>query len=194
MDLSNARIAIVGLGYVGLPLAVEFGKQRPVLGFDINTDRIAELKAGRDSTLEVEPEQLRKAGQLVFSSNAADLRACQVFIVTVPTPVDKANRPDLTPLVKASQSVGAALKPGDVVIYESTVYPGATEEICVPELEKSSGLWFSTSNSGFQGCMPKTSPSRPVNLCVHRPIWMRHEPRLHAGHQRALRAHAHGTC
>jgi UDP-N-acetyl-D-galactosamine dehydrogenase len=144
MDLSKARIAVVGLGYVGLPLAVEFGKQRPVLGFDINTDRIAELKAGRDSTLEVEPEQLGSAGQLVFSSQAADLRTCQVFIVTVPTPVDQANRPDLTPLVKASQTVGAALKPGDVVIYESTVYPGATEEICVPELEKTSGLRFNT--------------------------------------------------
>lgn len=142
MDLSKARIAIVGLGYVGLPLAVEFGKHRPVLGFDINTARIAELQAGRDSTLEVEPAQLAEATQLTFSSDADDLRACQVFIVTVPTPVDQANRPDLTPLVRASETVGRALKRGDVVIYESTVYPGATEEICVPVLEKNSGLQF----------------------------------------------------
>lgn len=142
MDLSNARIAIVGLGYVGLPLAVEFGKQRPVLGFDINTARIAELQAGRDGTLEVEPAQLAEASQLAFSSDANDLRVCQVFIVTVPTPVDRANRPDLTPLLRASETVGSALKRGDVVIYESTVYPGATEEICVPVLEKHSGLQF----------------------------------------------------
>lgn len=142
MNLSNAHIAIIGLGYVGLPLAVEFGKHRPVLGFDINAARIAELQAGRDSTLEVEPPDLAAARQLQFSSNAADLRACQVFIVTVPTPVDQANRPDLTPLVKASETVGKALKAGDVVIYESTVYPGATEEVCVPVLEKHSGLTF----------------------------------------------------
>jgi len=142
MNLSNAHIAIIGLGYVGLPLAVEFGKQRPVLGFDIHQARIAELQAGRDSTLEVEPPDLAAASQLQFSSNAADLRACQVFIVTVPTPVDQANRPDLTPLVKASETVGKALKAGDVVIYESTVYPGATEEVCVPVLEKHSGLTF----------------------------------------------------
>jgi UDP-N-acetyl-D-galactosamine dehydrogenase len=142
MNLSNAHIAIIGLGYVGLPLAVEFGKQRPVLGFDIHQARIAELQAGRDSTLEVEPPDLAAARQLQFSSNAADLRACQVFIVTVPTPVDQANRPDLTPLVKASETVGKALKAGDVVIYESTVYPGATEEVCVPVLEKHSGLTF----------------------------------------------------
>ena len=142
MNLSNAQIAIVGLGYVGLPLAVEFGKHRPVLGFDINTARIAELQAGHDSTLEVEPPQLAEASQLQFSSHAADLNACQVFIVTVPTPVDQANRPDLTPLVKASETVGKALNVGDVVIYESTVYPGATEEVCVPVLEKASGLTF----------------------------------------------------
>ena len=142
MNMTEARIAIIGLGYVGLPLAVEFGKHRPVLGFDINTARIAELQAGHDSTLEVEPPQLAEASQLQFSSHAADLNACQVFIVTVPTPVDQANRPDLTPLIKASETVGKALKPGDVVIYESTVYPGATEEVCVPVLEKSSGLKF----------------------------------------------------
>ena len=110
MDLSSARIAIIGLGYVGLPLAVEFGKQRPVLGFDINAARIAELQAGRDSTLEVEPPQLAEACHLQFASDPAALKACQVFIVTVPTPVDQANRPDLTPLIKASETVGRALK------------------------------------------------------------------------------------
>lgn len=142
MNLSKARIAIIGLGYVGLPLAVEFGKQRSVLGFDINEGRIAELQSGKDSTLEVDAPDLAAASQLRFSSAAADLHACQVFIVTVPTPVDQANRPDLTPLIRASETVGRALKPGDVVIYESTVYPGATEEVCVPVLEKFSGLVF----------------------------------------------------
>lgn len=139
---SELKIAVIGLGYVGLPLAVEFGKTRPVLGFDINTSRIAELQAGRDSTLEVEPGELATAHLLQFSNDPAALKQCQVFIVTVPTPVDNANRPDLTPLIKASKTVGAALKPGDLVIYESTVYPGATEEVCVPELEKASGLKF----------------------------------------------------
>lgn len=144
MDLHSARIAIVGLGYVGLPLAVEFGKLRPVVGFDINNHRIAELQAGRDGTLEVEPEHLAAAKHLQFTSDPAALAGCQVFIVTVPTPVDQANRPDLTPLVKASETVGRALKRGDVVVYESTVYPGATEEVCVPVLEKASGLQFNT--------------------------------------------------
>ena len=142
MNLSTARLAVVGLGYVGLPLAVEFGKHRPVLGFDINPARVAELQGGHDHTLECSPEQLKAARHLHYSHQATDLKDCQVFIVTVPTPVDGANRPDLTPLVKASQTVGAALKPGDVVIYESTVYPGATEEVCVPELEAASGLKF----------------------------------------------------
>ena len=144
MNLSKARIAVIGLGYVGLPLAAEFGKHRPVLGFDVNNARIAELQAGRDSTLELDSQDLAAASQLRFSSNAADLQACQVFIVTVLTPVDQANRPDLTPLIKASESVGKALKTGDVVIYESTVYPGATEEVCVPVLRKHSGLRFNT--------------------------------------------------
>ena len=142
MNLLESPLAVVGLGYVGLPLAVEFGKQRPVLGFDINAARVAELQGGHDHTLECSPDQLRAASQLRFSHDPAALKACQVFIVTVPTPVDAANRPDLTPLIKASQTVGAALKPGDVVIYESTVYPGATEEVCVPELERASGLTF----------------------------------------------------
>jgi len=162
MNLTEARIAIVGLGYVGLPLAVEFGKHRPVLGFDINTARIAELQSGHDSTLEVEPPQLAEASQLQFSSHAADLNACQVFIVTVPTPVDQANRPDLTPLIKASETVGKALKVGDVVIYESTVYPGATEEVCVPVLEKTSGLKF--NQDFFCGYSPeRINPGDKVN-------------------------------
>ena len=142
MNLGNKQIAIIGLGYVGLPLAVEFGKQRPVLGFDINAARIAELQLGQDSTLEVSPESLKAARELHFSSNAEDLKRCEVFIVTVPTPVDRANRPDMTPLVKASETVGRAMPEGAVVIYESTVYPGATEEICVPVLEKFSGKKF----------------------------------------------------
>lgn len=142
MNLSNKRIAIIGLGYVGLPLAVEFGKQRPVLGFDLNAARIAELQSGQDSTLEVSPESLNAASELRFSSNAEDLKRCEIFIVTVPTPVDKANRPDMTPLVKASETVGRAMPRGAVVIYESTVYPGATEEVCVPVLEKFSGKKF----------------------------------------------------
>ena len=142
MNFSNATIAIIGLGYVGLPLAVEFGKHRPVLGFDINPARVTELQAGRDHTLECSLEQLQAARHLRYSHQPQDLKTCQVFIVTVPTPVDQANRPDLTPLIKASQTVGAVLKPGDVVIYESTVFPGATEEVCVPELERASGLRF----------------------------------------------------
>jgi UDP-N-acetyl-D-galactosamine dehydrogenase len=142
MNLNNATIAIIGLGYVGLPLAVEFGKKRPVLGFDINAARIQELQSGRDHTLECSPEELKSAAQLRYTHQAEDLRAAQVYIVTVPTPVDKANRPDMTPLVKASTTVGRVLKRGDVVIYESTVYPGATEEVCVPVLETESGLKF----------------------------------------------------
>ena len=162
MNLSNQQIALVGLGYVGLPLAVEFGKQRPVLGFDINAARIAELKAGQDSTLEVTPQELEEAAHLRFSRDPDDLKACQIFIVTVPTPVNKANRPDLTPLVKASETVGKALKQGDVVIYESTVYPGATEEVCVPVLEKFSGKKFNVDF--FCGYSPeRINPGDKVN-------------------------------
>jgi UDP-N-acetyl-D-glucosamine/UDP-N-acetyl-D-galactosamine dehydrogenase len=142
MNLQNKTIAIIGLGYVGLPLAVEFGKQRATLGFDINPTRIAELQSGQDHTLECSPEELQAAGHLRYSANAQDLQQAQVFIVTLPTPVDQANRPDMSPLVKASETVGKVLKAGDVVIYESTVYPGATEEVCVPVLEKFSGLTF----------------------------------------------------
>lgn len=135
-------IAIIGLGYVGLPLAVEFGKIRSVIGFDIDPERIAQLQRGHDRTLEVEADELRQAPQLRFTTDPADLRAATIYIVTVPTPIDVHKRPDLTPLLKASETVGKALKPGDIVVYESTVYPGATEEDCVPVLEKFSGLRF----------------------------------------------------
>ena len=144
MQLEDAKIAIIGLGYVGLPLAVEFGKQFETLGFDINTQRIAELQAGQDRTLETTAAELVQASRLRFSLDASDLAACNVYIVTVPTPVDHDKRPDFTPLIKASQTVGKVLQFGDVVIYESTVYPGATEEVCVPQLERTSGLLFNT--------------------------------------------------
>jgi UDP-N-acetyl-D-galactosamine dehydrogenase len=146
MDTKQQKIALIGLGYVGLPLAVEFGKVRSVLGFDINEARVAELCSGEDSTLEVTPEDLAVATQLEYSSDPRKLEECNVFIVTVPTPIDTANRPDLTPLVKASETVGKAMQRGAIVIYESTVYPGCTEEVCVPILENESGLKF---NEGF---------------------------------------------
>ncbi|PFG51171.1 UDP-N-acetyl-D-galactosamine dehydrogenase [Marinobacter sp. LV10R520-4] len=136
------KIAIIGLGYVGLPLAVAFGEKRQVVGFDINTKRIAELRNGKDFTCEVSPEEMAAAAQLSFSNSLDDISDCTIFIVTVPTPIDDFKTPDLTPLVKASESVGKVLKIGDIVIYESTVYPGATEEVCVPVLERVSGLKF----------------------------------------------------
>lgn len=142
MSLETSNVAVIGLGYVGLPLAVEFGKKRPVVGFDINTDRINALQAGHDATLEVSDEELSGACRLQFSSNLSDLQECNTFIVTVPTPIDHQKRPDLTPLIKASETIGKVLKRGDVVIYESTVYPGATEEDCIPVLESVSGLKF----------------------------------------------------
>lgn len=141
-DLSNARIGIVGLGYVGLPLAVEFGKRYPTLGFDINRARIAELRAGRDSSLEVEPEDLKDVAQLRYSEQAEDLAACNVFVVTVPTPINAHKEPDLSPLESASRTLGGVIRPGSVVIYESTVYPGATEEVCIPIIEQVSGLKY----------------------------------------------------
>jgi UDP-N-acetyl-D-galactosamine dehydrogenase len=140
--LDQVRIGIIGLGYVGLPLAVEFGKQFDTLGFDINRARVDGLRAGNDSTHEISSSELAASPLLQLSDDADSLRRCNVIIVTVPTPIDAAKRPDFSPLIKASQTIGAVLKRGDVVIYESTVYPGATEEICVPELEKSSGLRF----------------------------------------------------
>jgi UDP-N-acetyl-D-galactosamine dehydrogenase len=140
--MKNKKIAIIGLGYVGLPLAVEFGKKREVIGFDINKDRIVELKKSNDSTLEITQQEFKDSIHLSFTTNLNDLKNCNIFIVTVPTPIDKHKRPDLTALEKSSETVGAVLKKGDIVIYESTVYPGATEEVCVPILEKQSGLIF----------------------------------------------------
>ena len=137
----DRKIAVVGLGYVGLPVAVAFGKRHPVVGFDIKAARIAELREGRDSTEEVAPRDLAEA-EIRFTDRVEDLKACDFFIVAVPTPVDEGNKPDLSPLVGASRSVGRALKKGDIVVYESTVYPGATEEDCIPVLEKESGLKF----------------------------------------------------
>lgn len=142
MISEDTTIAIIGLGYVGLPLAVEFGKHRPTIGFDINTDRVAELQNGQDRTREVEPQELSEATQLEYTTDLEAIRAATVYIVTVPTPIDAHKRPDLTPLIKASETVGKVLKKGDLVIYESTVYPGATEEDCVPVLERVSGLTF----------------------------------------------------
>ncbi|GAA0777693.1 Vi polysaccharide biosynthesis UDP-N-acetylglucosamine C-6 dehydrogenase TviB [Castellaniella ginsengisoli] len=142
MNIQDVRLAVVGLGYVGLPLAVEFGKHRDVLGFDINTRRIEELRAGRDHTLEVDGPELAEAVHLRFSADPAELASANVFIVTVPTPIDEYKQPDLTPLERASETIGRVLKRGDIVIYESTVYPGATEEVCVPVLERISGLKF----------------------------------------------------
>jgi UDP-N-acetyl-D-galactosamine dehydrogenase len=142
LQIQDVKLAVVGLGYVGLPLAVEFGKKRSVLGFDINSNRVAELKQGKDHTLEVEPAELAQAEQLSFSDDPSQLAQANVFIVTVPTPIDEYKQPDLTPLVRASETIGKVLKRGDIVIYESTVYPGATEEVCVPVLERMSGLRF----------------------------------------------------
>jgi len=147
------KIAVIGLGYVGLPLAVAFGERRPVVGFDINHTRIDELNAGKDVTREVSADELAAASGLLFCTSADDLAQCQVFIVTVPTPIDEFKRPDLTPLIKASETVGKVLKPGDIVVYESTVYPGATEEVCVPVLERVSGLRF--NQDFFAGYSPE---------------------------------------
>jgi len=145
-DIKNLRIGIVGLGYVGLPLAVEFGKKYPTVGFDINADRVAELEGGEDSTLECSSEELAEAQHLSYTSSASDLADCNFYVVTVPTPIGDSNRPLLTPLRAASNTLGAVIKKGDIVVYESTVYPGATEEFCVPLLEENSGLKM---NVGF---------------------------------------------
>ena len=144
LDLKDSRIGIIGLGYVGLPLAVAFGRKFPTLGFDIDANRVAELKAGKDGTLEVSAADLAAVDQLTYSASADDLDGCNTFVVTVPTPIDRHKRPDLRPLESASRTVGEALGKGDVVIFESTVYPGATEEVCVPILERISGLRFNT--------------------------------------------------
>lgn len=162
LSIADLKIAVIGLGYVGLPLAVEFGKKVPVVGFDIYQKRIDELKSGEDHTLEVSPEELKLASQLSYSANLEDLKSCNFFIVTVPTPIDDVNRPDLTPLQKASETIGRVLKNGDIVVYESTVYPGATEEICIPVLEKVSGLRF--NEDFFAGYSPeRINPGDKVN-------------------------------
>jgi UDP-N-acetyl-D-galactosamine dehydrogenase len=158
----NPSIAIIGLGYVGFPLAVEFGKKYPTLGFDIDATRISELNRGYDRTQEVSDDQLKASSQLKFSSELTDLSACNTFIVTVPTPIDHFKKPDLGPLLKASEMIGSVLKKGDVVIYESTVYPGCTEEDCVPVLEKRSGLKF--NEDFFCGYSPeRINPGDKVN-------------------------------
>ncbi len=153
LSLNTIRLCVVGLGYVGLPLAVEFGKTRSVIGFDINQARINALSRGVDSTLELTPEELKQAKELSFTSDQAQLAQANVFIVTVPTPIDEYKQPDLSPLIKASQMLGPVLKHGDIVIYESTVYPGATEDICVPQLEATSGLVF--NQDFFVGYSPE---------------------------------------
>lgn len=153
LDLQNLRIAIIGLGYVGLPLAVEFGKHVAVVGFDIYQKRISELQQGQDHTLEVSADELQQAKHLHYSCDVSDLQDCNFFIVTVPTPIDQFKQPDLTPLIKASQTIGRALKKGDVVVYESTVFPGATEDVCVPILEQVSGLSF--NQDFFAGYSPE---------------------------------------
>jgi UDP-N-acetyl-D-galactosamine dehydrogenase len=153
MTSDMKTIAVIGLGYVGLPLSVEFGKSRSVIGFDINQGRIDALRAGRDTTQEVSADELTAADHLTFTTDPADLAAASIYIVTVPTPIDAHKRPDLTPLIKASETLGNVLKRGDIVIYESTVYPGATEEDCVPVLERVSGLTFNTDF--FAGYSPE---------------------------------------
>jgi UDP-N-acetyl-D-galactosamine dehydrogenase len=162
MNINEAKIAIIGLGYVGLPLAVEFGKSRQVIGFDINQKRIEELEKGHDATLEVSDKELATASGLKFSSSLNDLENCNTFIVTVPTPIDENNAPDLTPLRKSSAMLASVIKSGDVVIYESTVYPGATEEVCIPIIEKGSGLKFNVDF--FAGYSPeRINPGDKVN-------------------------------
>ena len=161
LDLDNVQIAIIGLGYVGLPLAVEFGKKFPTLGFDINQARVDELEGGTDSTLECSSEELASAQQLTFSTDISHLQTANCFIITVPTPVDNSNRPDLTPLIKASETVGKVISKGDVVIYESTVYPGATEEDCIPVVERVSGLKYLSSDSP----QPPT-PTPPASIAT----------------------------
>lgn len=152
-SVGNSKVAIIGLGYVGLPLAVEFGKKFDTIGFDINQLRINELRAGNDHTLEVASDELQQATRLSFTANLNDLRAANVYIVTVPTPIDQHRQPDLTPLIKASETLGKVIKAGDVVVYESTVYPGATEEDCIPVIERISGLVF--NRDFFAGYSPE---------------------------------------
>src|SRR3569623_2432171 len=152
-DINKTRIGVIGLGFVGLPLAVKVGKQLPVVGCDSNKARIAELNAGRDSSLEGEPHELKAATRLTMTTDMAALEDCNFYIVTVPTPIDRHRRPDLSPLLGASHTVGKTIKKGDVVVYESTVYPGCTEEDCVPIIERESGLKF--NQDFFVGYSPE---------------------------------------
>ena len=161
-EIENLKIAVIGLGYVGLPLAVEFGKHRPVIGFDINEKRVQELRGGLDITLEVSSDELKTANSLKFTTELDDIADYNFYIITVPTPIDDNNAPDLTPLESASTSVGKVIKKGDFVVYESTVYPGATEEVCIPIIEKVSGLVFNTDF--FVGYSPeRINPGDKVN-------------------------------
>jgi UDP-N-acetyl-D-galactosamine dehydrogenase len=153
IDLGKVHIGVLGLGYVGLPLAVEFGKQFPTIGLDINEARVEELKQGRDSSLEVDPIELKQVPHLTYTSNLDDLKSCNVFIITVPTPINEHKQPDLSPLIGASHALGKVLKPGNIAIFESTVYPGATEEVCVPIMEADSGLKF--NQDFFVGYSPE---------------------------------------
>ena len=162
MQIENLKIAIIGLGYVGLPLAAEFGKHRTVVGFDINKKRVDELKNGNDFTLEVSSDDLKKATYLSYTTELDGIKDCNFYIVTVPTPIDDNNAPDLKPLESASKSVGEVIKKGDIVVYESTVYPGATEEVCIPLIEKVSGLKF--NQDFFAGYSPeRINPGDKVN-------------------------------
>ncbi|EMM7667271.1 Vi polysaccharide biosynthesis UDP-N-acetylglucosamine C-6 dehydrogenase TviB [Citrobacter freundii] len=162
MNLADLKIGIVGLGYVGLPLAVEFGKKFPTYGFDIKSDRVRELKEGRDSTLECEEKELAEAVHLTYTDSLEDIKQCNFYIVTVPTPITDDKTPDLTPLVKASETLAKVIKKGDIVVFESTVYPGATEEICLPIIEKLSGLIF--NQDFFAGYSPeRINPGDKVN-------------------------------
>jgi UDP-N-acetyl-D-galactosamine dehydrogenase len=153
MDSSNTKVCIVGLGYVGLPLAVEFSKKIPVIGFDINNDRITELKNGRDYTNELTSKELIAAGDIIYTSKQEDITSCNYYIVTVPTPIDHKKNPDFSPLINASKFVGGLISDGDIVVYESTVYPGATEEVCIPILERVSKLVF--NKNFFVGYSPE---------------------------------------
>lgn len=155
MDLANARIGIIGLGYVGLPLAVEFGRGHDTLGFDIDSNRVAELRGGHDHTLEVSKDKLRAAGRLRFSDQVDDLRACNVYIVTVPTPIDEAQRPDLGPVARACRMLATVISPGDIIVFESTVYPGTTEEVCVGLIERNSPEGLKFNRDFFCGYSPE---------------------------------------
>lgn len=160
--MENLKIGIIGLGYVGLPLAVEFGKKYPTLGFDINQSRVNELKSGKDATLECTPDELAEATNLDFTSDLENIQVCNFYIVTVPTPITDTNTPDLTPLKKASEALGKIISHGDIVVFESTVYPGATEEVCLPIIEKVSGLKF--NKDFFAGYSPeRINPGDKVN-------------------------------